>query len=37
MTEDGSYFEGTFSKGQPYNGKWYDKDGGFISDVVNGN
>lgn len=34
MTEDGSYFEGTFKDGQPYKGKWYDKDGRFISDVV---
>ncbi|MCQ2254431.1 MAG: protein kinase [Bacteroidaceae bacterium] len=36
LTADGSYFEGTFSKGQPYNGKWYNKDGSFNSDVVNG-
>lgn len=33
---DGFYFVGTFSKGQPYNGKWYDKNGKFDSDVVNG-
>lgn len=33
---DGSYYKGTFSNGQPYNGKWYNKDGSFNSDVVNG-
>lgn len=37
LTADGSYFEGTFRNGQPYNGKWYNKDGSFNSDVVNGN
>lgn len=33
---DGSYYVGTFSGGQPYNGKWYDKNGKFDSDVVKG-
>lgn len=36
LTADGSYYEGTFRNGQPYNGKWYNKDGSFNSDVVNG-
>lgn len=33
---DGFYFKGTFQNGQPYNGKWYDKNGKFDSAVVNG-
>lgn len=36
MTADGSYFEGSFNKGKPYNGKWYSKDGSFTSDLVEG-
>lgn len=31
------YFVGTFSKGQPYNGTWYDPQGNEDSKVVNGN
>lgn len=34
---DGYYFEGKFKDGQPYNGKWYDRNGKFDSNVVNGN
>lgn len=34
---DGYYFEGEFKDGQPYNGKWYDKDGHVDCNVVNGN
>lgn len=34
---DGYYFVGTFSKGQPYNGTWYDPQGSEDSKVVNGN
>lgn len=33
---DGSYYVGTFSGGQPYDGKWYDKNGKFDVDVVKG-
>lgn len=33
---DGFYFVGKFKDGQPYNGKWYDKNGKFDGDVVNG-
>lgn len=34
--QDGYYFKGTFSKGQPYNGTWYDPQGNEDSKVVNG-
>lgn len=30
IAEDGSYFVGTFAKGQPDTGKWYDKNGNEI-------
>ena len=30
IAEDGSYFEGTFKKGQPDKGHWYDKNGNLI-------
>lgn len=33
---DGSYYVGTFSGGQPYTGKWYDKNGMLDSEVVKG-
>lgn len=33
---NGEYFEGTFQNGQPYNGKWYKKEGTFDGDVING-
>lgn len=33
---DGFYFEGKFKDGQPYNGKWYDKEGKLESKVING-
>ncbi len=33
---DGSYFEGDFKDGAPYNGSWYTKDGTKDADVVNG-
>lgn len=33
---DGYYFDGKFKDGQPYNGKWYDENGKFDSNVVNG-
>lgn len=36
LTSDGSYFEGSFKDGQPYTGKWYDKDGKFDYEIVNG-
>lgn len=35
--KDGYYFVGTFSKGQPYNGTWYDPQGSEDSKVINGN
>lgn len=34
--KDGYYFVGSFSKGQPYNGTWYDPQGKVDSNVVNG-
>lgn len=33
---DNSYFKGTFKKGVPFNGKWYNADGSFSANVVNG-
>lgn len=33
---DGYYFFGTFSKGEPFNGKWYSPEGKLDSEVVNG-
>lgn len=33
---DNSYFEGTFKKGVPYNGKWYNADGSFSANVIDG-
>ncbi len=30
IADDGSYFVGTFKNGQPYTGKWYDKNGNAI-------
>lgn len=36
MTVDKSFFKGTFRKGKPYNGKWYNKDGTVMVNVVNG-
>ena len=33
---DGSYFEGTFKEGTPFDGKWYNADGSFSATVVNG-
>lgn len=34
--EGGSYFEGDFRNGDPYNGTWYRKDGSVEAKVVNG-
>lgn len=34
--EDGSYYEGTFVENVPYNGNWYNADGSFYANVVNG-
>ena len=33
---DGSYFEGDFKEGVPYNGSWYTKDGTKDAEVING-
>ncbi len=33
IAKDGSYFKGTFKKGQPDKGTWYDKNGGVIQQV----
>ena len=33
---DGSYFNGTFRNGQPYEGKWYDAKGNVVWKVQNG-
>ena len=36
LISDGSYFAGTFQKGQPFNGSWYDKKGKELQKVNNG-
>lgn len=36
VDSDGSYFEGTFKEGSPYNGKWYTAAGQVDGSVVNG-
>lgn len=33
---NGDYFDGCFKDGQPYNGKWYKKNGTFDGEVING-
>lgn len=36
IASDKSWFEGTFKKGMPYNGAWYNADGSFSAKVVDG-
>ncbi len=36
INSTGQYFEGSFSKGEPYNGTWYDKKGKTIVKISNG-
>ncbi len=36
ILSDGSYFEGTFKEGSPYNGTWYNAQGKADGKVVNG-
>ena len=36
IISDGSYFEGTFKEGSPYNGTWYNAQGKADGKVVNG-
>lgn len=37
VSNDGSYFKGTFKNNAPYNGAWYNKDGTLDIKCVNGN
>ena len=36
IMSNGYYFEGEFKDGQPYNGKWYDQNNKFDSEVIKG-
>ena len=36
INSTGQYFEGSFSKGKPYNGTWYDQNGKIIVKISNG-
>ena len=36
INSTGQYFEGSFKKGDPYNGTWYDKNGKVIVKLTNG-
>lgn len=36
INSSGQYFEGTFNKGEPYDGAWYDKYGKVLAKIKNG-